>query len=52
MGEVYGVRGTKLELGAAVKVLLAVFTSEPARFEREANGLVFLDHSKECRKGQ
>ena len=39
MGEVYRVRGTKLDLDVALKVLPQAFTDDPdrlARFEREA----------------
>ena len=47
MGEVYRVRGTKLDLDVALKVLPQAFTDDPdrlTRFEREANVLASLNH--------
>ena len=47
MGEVYRARDTKLGREVAIKVLPAVFTSDPerlARFEREARLLAALNH--------
>ena len=47
MGEVYRARDTKLDRDVAIKVLPAIFTSDPerlARFEREARTLAALNH--------
>jgi serine/threonine protein kinase len=47
MGEVYRARVTKLHRDVAVKVLPAIFASDPdrlARFEREAQTLAALNH--------
>jgi serine/threonine protein kinase/Tfp pilus assembly protein PilF len=47
MGEVYRARDEKLERDVAIKVLPALFTSDPergARFEREARMLAALNH--------
>jgi len=47
MGEVYRARDTRLGRGVAIKILPAVFTSDPerlARFEREARVLASLNH--------
>jgi serine/threonine-protein kinase len=48
MGEVYRARDTKLDRDVALKVLPALFTSDPerlARFEREAKVLASLNHT-------
>src|SRR5688500_9657344 len=47
MGEVYRARDTKLDRDVAIKVLPAVFVSDPARiarFQREAKTLAALNH--------
>ena len=47
MGEVYRARDAKLQRDVAIKVLPAIFTSDPARlarFEREARVLASLNH--------
>jgi len=47
MGEVYRARDTRLDRDVALKVLPALFTSDPerlARFEREAKVLASLNH--------
>ena len=47
MGEVYRARDTRLGRDVAIKILPAVFTSDPerlARFEREARVLASLNH--------
>ena len=47
MGEVYRVRGTKLDLDVALKVLPQAFTDDPdrlTRFECEAKVLASLNH--------
>src|SRR5918995_1950347 len=47
MGEVYRARDTKLNRDVAVKVLPAIFASDPerlARFEREAQLLASMNH--------
>ena len=47
MGDVYRARDTKLGRDVAIKVLPAVFSSDPerrARFEREAHVLAALNH--------
>jgi serine/threonine protein kinase len=47
MGEVYSGRDTRLGRDVALKILPAVFASDPdrvARFEREARVLASLDH--------
>ena len=47
MGEVYRARDTKLARDVAIKVLPAVFVSDPervARFQREARTLASLNH--------
>src|SRR5688572_12283089 len=47
MGEVYRARDTRLNRDVAIKVLPAVFGSDPerlARFEREAQVLASLNH--------
>ena len=47
MGEVYRARDTRLDRDVALKVLPALFTSDPdrlARFEREAKVLATLNH--------
>src|SRR5688572_21944155 len=47
MGEVYRARDTKLDRDVALKVLPALFVSDPdrvARFEREAKVLASLNH--------
>jgi serine/threonine protein kinase/Tol biopolymer transport system component len=51
MGEVYRARDTRLERDVAIKILPAVFTSNPdrlARFEREARMLAALNHPNIC----
>ena len=48
MGEVYRARDTKLNRDVALKILPAVFTSDPdrlARFKREAQVLASLNHA-------
>src|SRR6266705_4953344 len=48
MGEVYRARDTRLARDVAIKVLPAMFASDPdrmARFEREARVLASLNHS-------
>jgi eukaryotic-like serine/threonine-protein kinase len=47
MGEVYRARDTRLQRDVAIKVLPALFASDPdrlARFEREAQALAALNH--------
>ena len=47
MGEVYRARDTRLGRDVAIKILPAIFTSDPerlARFEREARVLASLNH--------
>src|SRR6516164_4723488 len=51
MGEVYRARDTRLERTVAIKILPALFSSDPLRrqrFEREAKAISSLNHPNIC----